>query len=226
MCEAEIRKHLFLKQVHCPICEFKFKVNAVKVNSPRILSKDSDFFIRYSSPNPYFYDIWICNNCGYASMKIDFFKIKKHQKEIVLEKIKPLWKPRDYPDIITASIAVERYKLALVTSVILNSNYSNKAMISLKIAWMYRLLGDIQNELHFLEKALKGFNEAYIVESFPMYGLQRDSTMYILGELNRRLGNDSEALIWYSKAITTIGASYKIKELARNGRDLIKANDN
>lgn len=184
------------------------------------------FFIRYSSPNPYFYDVWICNNCGYSTMKADFFKIKKHEKEIILKKIKPLWKPRTYPEVITANLAIERYKIALANSVILKSNYSTKAMISLKITWMYRLLNDIENELIFLKKSLKGFNEAYIKEAFPMYGLQRDSTTYLLGELNRRIGNDSEALKWYSKTITTIGASYKIKELARNGRDLIKSNDN
>ena len=226
MCDTEIKKHLFLRQVKCPVCDYNFKVNSVKVNSPRIISKDSDFFIRYSSPNPYFYEVWICNNCGYSAMKVDFLKIKKHQKEIIIKKVTPLWKPRTYPDIIDASVAIDRYKLALANSVILESNYSTKAMICLKIAWMHRLLENLEFELYFLEKALKGFNEAYIKESFPMYGLQRDSTTYLLGELNRRLGNNSEALIWYSKTITTIGASYKIKELARNGRDLIKANDN
>lgn len=226
MCDAELKKNLFLKQINCPVCSYSFKANAVKVTSYRMLSKDSDFFIRYSPPNPYFYDVWICNNCGYSAMKSDFFKIKKHQKELIFQKVTPYWKARNYPDIITATLAVERYKIALANSIMIEANYSTKAMISLKIAWMYRLLDDLNNENIFLKKALNGFNQAYINESFPMYGLQRDSTTYILGELNRRIGNNSEALRWYSKTLSTIGASYKVKDLARNGRDLIKASDN
>jgi uncharacterized protein (DUF2225 family) len=98
-------------------------------------------------------------------------------------------------------------------------------MISLKIAWMYRILNNTDQENVFLGQALEGFNNAYIYEVFPIYGLQRDSLMYLLGELNRKLGNYTEALQWFSKTIVSVNSSYKVKELARVGRDLIK-NDN
>ncbi|SFD15774.1 DUF2225 domain-containing protein [Clostridium uliginosum] len=223
MDQIEITKHLFQKKVTCPVCNNIFKVNVVKVNSPRILSKDSDFLLRYSIINPYFYDVWICNNCGYAALKADFDKLRSHQKDVVLNKIKPKWKPRTYPDVLTEKLAIERYKLALLNAVVIEFKESTKAIICLKIAWMYRLLEMKKEELHFIAQALAGFNDAYINESFPMYGLQRDSTMYLIGELNRKLGNNEEALIWYSKTITTLGASYKIKDLARNGKDAIKS---
>jgi uncharacterized protein (DUF2225 family) len=74
----------------------------------------------------------------------------------------------------------------------------------------------------FLKQALEGFNTAYMTEIFPIYGLQRDSLMYLLGELNRRLGNNQDALQWYSKTIVNTNSSYKIKEMARVGKDLIK----
>lgn len=222
MNNIEIKNHLFQKQVTCPVCNNIFKVNLIKTNSPRILSRDSDFFIRYSVANPYFYDVWVCNNCGYAALKADFNSLKKHQKDPILNEIQPKWKPRVYPDIITEQLAIERYKLALISAIILELKDSTKAIICLKIAWMYRLLEMEKEELRFLNKALIAFNDAYINEAFPMYGLQRDSTMYLIGELNRRIGNYQEALIWYSKTITSLGASYKIKELARNGRDIIK----
>ncbi|MBW6410824.1 DUF2225 domain-containing protein [Clostridium weizhouense] len=222
MDNIEIKSHLFQKKVTCPVCNNVFNVNVVKINSPRIQSRDSDFFIRYSVANPYFYDVWICNDCGYAALKVDFNSLKKHQRDIVLTNIKPKWKPRVYPDIITETLAIERYKLALLNAIIIELNYSTKAMICLKISWMYRLLNMEKEELHFLNKALIALNNAYMNEGFPMYGLQRDSTMYLIGELNRRIGNYQEALIWYSKTITSLGSSYKIKELARNGRDIIK----
>ena len=72
MNDTTILNHLFDKQVICPVCDSHFKAKTVKSKSPRIISKDSDFFIRYSVANPYFYDVLICNSCGYAAMRSDF----------------------------------------------------------------------------------------------------------------------------------------------------------
>jgi uncharacterized protein (DUF2225 family) len=95
-------------------------------------------------------------------------------------------------------------------------------MISLKIAWMNRLLDNSTQETLFLKQALEGFNNAYINEIFPIYGLQRDSLMYLLGELSRKLGNYQDALLWFSRTIVSTNSSHKVKEMARIGKDLIK----
>lgn len=222
MSNIDVINHLFDKQVICPVCNSHFKTKTVKSKSPRVISKDSDFFIRYSVINPYFYDVLICNSCGYAAMKSDFEKLKSHKKDLVLSNVTPKWKPREYPDILDEKLAIERYKLALLNAVLINLPDSTKAMISLKIAWMNRLLDNNSQEILFLRQALDGFNDAYIKEPFPIYGLQRDSLMYLLGELNRRLDNSEDALLWYSKTIVSINSSNKIKEMARIGKDLIK----
>ena len=101
---------------------------------------------------------------------------------------------------------------------------STIGMILLKISWMYRLLNNTEEELKYISQALTAFEKAYINENFPMYGLDRDSLTYLIGDLNRRLNNNDTALQWYSKVITTIGASYRLKELARTGKDSIKGN--
>jgi len=222
MNNTNILNHLFDKQVICPVCDSHFKTKTVKSKSPRIMAKDSDFFVRYSIANPYFYDVCICNSCGYAAMKSDFEKLKSHKKELVLSNVTPKWKPREYPDILDEKLAIERYKLALLTAVLINLPDSTKAMISLKIAWMNRLLDNTTQETLFLKQALEGFNDAYTKEILPIYGLQRDSLMYLLGELNRKVGNYQNALLWYSKTIVSTNSSYKIKEMARVGKDLIK----
>ena len=222
MNDINILNHLFDKQIVCPVCGSHFKAKTVKSKSPRVISKDSDFFIRYSVANPYFYDVLICNSCGYAAMRSDFEKLKSHKKDLVLSNVTPKWKPREYPDILDENLAIERYKLALLNAVLLDLPNSTKGMISLKIAWMYRLLDNNTQETLFLTQALEGFNDAYVNEIFPMYGLQRDSLMYLLGEINRRLGNNQDALLWYSKTIVNTNSSYKVKEMARVGKDLIK----
>lgn len=221
-----MKDHIFDKSVVCPVCDNHFKTKAVKSKSPRIQSKDSDFFIRYTVANPYFYDVWICNSCGYAAMKSDFEKLRSYRQELVRSNVTPKWKPREYPDILDENMAIERYKLALLNAVLIKMPSSTKGMISLKISWMYRMLGDSEHEKVFLGQALEGLNDAYINEPFPIYGLQRDSLMYLLGDLNRRVGNDEEALRWYSKTIVSTNAAYRIKELARNGKDIVKSKNN
>ena len=222
MNDIDIINHLFDKQVICPVCDAHFKVKTVKSKSPRVMAKDSDFFVRYSVINPYFYDVCICNSCGYAAMKSDFENLKVHKRELVLSNVTPKWKPREYPDILDEKLAIERYKLALLNAVLIDLPDSTKAMISLKIAWINRLLNDTTQETLFLKQALEGFTDAYTKESFPLYGLQRDSLMYLLGELNRKLGDYKTALLWYSKTIVSTNSSYKVKEMARIGKDLIK----
>lgn len=222
MNDTNILNHLFDKQIICPVCNAHFKIKTVKSKSPRISSKDSDFFIRYSIVNLYFYDVIICNSCGYAALRSDFNNIKSHKKELVFSNVTPKWKPRTYPDILDETLAIERYKLALLNAILLNLLDSTKSMISLKIAWMYRLLENDTLEKTFLLQALEGFNYAYTKEVFPIYGMQRDAFMYLLGELNRRVGNYQDALLWFSKIIVNVNSSYKIKELARTGKNLIK----
>ena len=155
-------------------------------------------------------------------MKSDFENLRTFRKELVMSNVTPKWTPREYPRILDEKNAIERYKLALLNAMLTSSPDSTKAMISLKIAWMFRLLEDSNSEYTFLGQALEGFNDAYRNEPCPIYGMQRDSFMYLLGELNRRLGHDQDALLWFSKTIVNTNASYKIKEMARIGKDLIK----
>lgn len=219
----EEKKLLFNKSITCPACQNNFKAKAVKVNAPRIDRKDSDFFIVYKGVNPYFYDVWICNNCGYSALKIDFESLRGKQVEFILNSIKPKWTPKNYPSVYDINIAIERYKLALITSSIIKKKPSTKGMICLKIAWMYRLLGKQDLENSFLEKTLTLFEDTYLNETLPVYGMQKPNLLYMIGELHRRLGDFDKALRNFSLVLIDETASYRLKELTRDMRDLIKA---
>lgn len=221
--KVDINNLLYDKKVHCPVCEFDFTTKVVKVHAPRITSKDSDFFIRYSPIiNVYFYDVWICPCCGYTAMKSNFEKLRSFQKDAIQKNISIHWKGQNYPEIFDEKIAIQRYKLALVTAIVADSRNSVKAMISLKIAWMYRLLDDEKNELEFLEKALSGFLLSYESEAFPVFGMDQHSLMYLIGELYRRTGNYEKANLWLGNIIVSTIAPSRIKEMARNMRTLAK----
>jgi uncharacterized protein (DUF2225 family) len=221
---SQIKEEMLLyeKNVVCPVCENNFFVNAVKTGAYRMKNKHSDFYINYDIINPYFYDVWICNACGYASIKADFYKLKKFQIENIQKNITPKWHGRKYPPIYDINIAIERYKLSLLNYSVMESKSSKKAMNCLKISWMYRELGDIKKEQMFREQALIGFKDAYLNEQCPIYGMNSFTVMYLIGELNRRSGNYDEALRYLGEVITSRNADRKIKDLALDQRDLIR----
>jgi len=220
--EEKLKSLLYDVQVTCPVCENTFKARAVKTSAYRVLTKDSDSFVRYSLINPYFYEVWICNSCGYSALKSEFNKIRNFQIEAIKEKITSKWTGKNYPEIYDINIALERYKLSLLNSFMMEAKSSKKALNCLRIAWMYRLLEDESNELTFLNQALEGFNDAFFSEDFPISGLDKFSYMYLIGELNRRVGNDDKSLSWFSKVVATPGAPTKIKDKCRDQKDLIK----
>ncbi|KEJ04165.1 hypothetical protein N494_00955 [Clostridium botulinum A2B7 92] len=213
---------LYDREVTCPVCGNIFKAKSIKTSSYRILKKDSDLFIRYSVINPYFYDVWACNECGYAAMKRDFNKIRSFQINSVKEKITPTWIPKAYPEVYNIDIAIERFKLSLLNYVVIESPYSKKGFNSLKLAWMYRLKDDYEKEKLFLNESLESLKEAYSSEDFPIYGMDRYTAMYLIAELMRKTGNTEESLRWFSNVITCPGISSRLKNLARDQKDLIK----
>ncbi|EJP6472504.1 DUF2225 domain-containing protein [Clostridium botulinum] len=216
------RSLLYDKEVTCPVCGNIFKAKSIKTSSYRVMKKDSDLFIRYSIINPYFYDVWVCNECGYAAMKRDFNKIKSFQINSVKEGITPNWVPREYPEIYNIDIAIERFKLSLLNYVVIESASSKKGFNCLKLAWMYRLKNNYDKENLFLNQALESLKEAYSSEEFPIYGMDNYTTMYLIAELMRRTGSTEEALRWFSNVITCSGISSRLKNLARDQKDLIK----
>ena len=223
--ETKEKSLLYNKEVTCPSCGHVFKAVAVKSSAYRMLKKDSDFFIRYSSINPYFYDVWLCNSCGYAAMKTDFHTLRSAEIEAIQKSITAKWNGRMYPEVYNIHIAIERYKLSLLSYVITNAKSSKKAINCIKLAWMHRLL-DTEDakemELVFLKQGLEGLNDAYYAEDFPIYGMDKYSCMYLIGELNRRIGHSENSLVWFSNVITTPNVKQSLKELARDMKDLIK----
>lgn len=224
--EEDPKNYLYDVTLTCPVCGNKFLARAVKSSAYRRQKSDSDLHVRYSLINPYFYEVYLCNACGYAAMKQDFEKIREYQIDLIQKKIAPKWQGRRYPEVYDNEIAIERYKLSLLNSVVIEAKPSRKALNCLRLGWMYRLKEDDKNEQVFLKQALQGFNDAYLNEDFPICGMDKFTMMYLIGELHRRTDNINEANLWFSKLITTPSVPQKIKDLARDQRDLIKEEQN
>lgn len=213
---------LFNKTIDCPVCYTNFKTPSVKKEGYKVSKRDSDYFIHYKDINPYLYDITLCPKCGYAALKNDFSKLRNHQRIKVLQNITPKYISKEYPRLIDIDSAIEQYKLALLNSVYIDSPASTKAILCLRLGWLYRIKGSYNDEIIFLSKAVEGLEFAYTNEMFPIYGMNSSSLEYLIGELYRRVGNFDSSLKWFSNLIVKTGIDSKLKEKARCQRDLAK----
>lgn len=220
---SAIQSLTYTRTITCPVCDSEFKAISLKSSAYKLIKKDSDFFAHYELINPYFYDVWVCNHCGYSSLKSEFNKISYAQTELVKDYITPKWKGREYPETFNVDIAIERYKLALLNYMYINSKDSVKAMNCLKIAWMYRLKESTEQERVFISEAVKGFEKAFFSEQFPLFSMDKFSTMYLIGELYRRIDDFDSSLKWFNDVVINPNAKPKIKELAREQRLLVKS---
>lgn len=214
---------IYERKVECPVCYNQISIRSVKTSCIRVLSKDSDFMQYYKDPNPMFYDAWVCLKCGYAALSSKFNIISEKQKKLIKENITTKLKPnRTYPAVYDIDTAIEMHQLALLNTTIKIGRDSEKAFICLKLAWLYRLKKDENTEYAFLFQALKGFLMAYENESPPIAGLDESSLEYLIGELYRKLDNDSCALKWFSKVLYNPNAKAKIKDMARDQKEYIR----
>jgi hypothetical protein len=213
---------VYEKSINCPVCGKDTKIQAPKKSSCKMGRKDSDFNQNYEGINFLFYGIDFCNECGYAALPSYFKSIKDNQKHLIKNSISTKWKKNTYEDEYTVDDAIQQHKLALLNAVVKESSSGEKALICLKLSWLYRNKEEKNSELRFQEQTILGFEKAYQKEPLPIGGLDNWHLLYLLGELHRRTGNHSKALNFFSQVVSSTQAPAKLKEKIRDARDLMK----
>ena len=198
--EAE---YIFLKSYTCPVCENKLYVPTVKSGKTRMISQDWDLRPVFKNIDTVKYDVIHCNRCGYAALTRYYGVLAKPHKELLLEKIAANYKPIPEPgDSFTYADALVRYMLALKNAEARLAHDSEKAMISIKIGWLYRgakqSLGDPdkmspedkanydaldKKENEYLEKAMEGFIAARMNEAPPIAGMNEVVLDFLIAAL-------------------------------------------
>lgn len=211
---------IYDKEIICPVCSKKTIVTKVKSKVCKVASRDTDFCVYYEDVNPMLYDIWICENCGYASMGDKFESITTREAKLIHDTISQKWVKRSMSGERSVDSAIEAFKLALLNLQVRKAKSSEFAKIVLRIAWLYRINKD-ERELDFLRHALIYYNDTYEKERFPVDKLDEFTCMYMIAELNRRLGKNEEAMKWFSRLISSPDARRNTK-LLDNARDQIQ----
>ncbi len=223
----------------CPVCDSSFTSKVMKSNKAKLLGTDADLRARYEGIDAAKYEVVMCPVCGYAALMRYFTGITSSQAKLVREKISQTVRiPPSQGETYTYEEAIQRYKLALVGSVVKRAKPSEKAYICLKYAWLTRgYLESLKEqeakadekrvaewetqENELLANAYKGFTEARQTEMFPLCGMNEVTVDYLLAVLAARFQDYDISVRLLSSIITSRSANSRIKDKARDMKDQV-----
>lgn len=189
----------FQVKVDCVQCGSSFQTSRIRPSFRKGVRSDSDFCTHYKDEvNPDYYVIRVCPRCGFAFSENSMKMLSEQQKERFNEQVSSRWETRDYGGQRTWQEALETYQLALFCGQVIEESPRIIAGFLHHIAWLYRYRNDERNEKRFLQYALDAYIQVYEGEAADLNSAR---LMYLMGELNRRLGNYHEAIRWFSRIV-------------------------
>lgn len=188
---------LYNKTISCPICDHKFETKKVKSNCIKVKKRDTDFRAEYEFDNPTFYGVDVCPECGHARFESDFQDVNEAAIKLIKDKISSKWKTKDFCGERSVNDAAEAHKLALLNYNITHYKISTIAKVCLRLSWFYH---GLENDLgdRFARHALDSYEQAYSKENLDDNPKEELTILYLMGELNRRLGQYKKAMEWFS----------------------------
>jgi uncharacterized protein len=193
------------KNLQCRLCAREFSSLSVRKSMQPILKTESDFCTIYERETPYFYTVFVCPGCGYAFNEAFTRKPGDHlRKKLVI--LPDFFSGKRGPS--TAQLA---YKRAIECARLQRESDLVLAGLYLHLAWIHRLKKEEAREKEALGQSL-----AYYLGAFEGPDpIDSSRVMYLIGELNRRLGNPKEAVIWYSRVANDKNCSQAMRHRSR-----------
>lgn len=191
---------LYQSTADCPCCESNFPITRVRPSFKNPSSYDTDFCGYYKNGvNPDFYVIRVCYYCGFSFSENSFEKVlTDKQKKLYFDEIGKHWNQQSFTGERTQEQALVTYKRALMIAQLLNMPDRVIAGYLQHIAWIYRYMKNVDEEMRFLQYAL----DQYIIVYEHEEGSEKNARlMYLIGELHNRLGNYSDAVKWFSRVV-------------------------
>lgn len=235
--------NIFDKTYTCPVCDKEFKSKTVKSGKVKLQNLDSDLRPIYQNMDPLKYDAIVCPYCGFAALNRFFKYVSSAQAALIKTSISASFKGlKESGSIFDYDDAIARHKISLVNTIVKRAKTSERAYTCLKTAWVIRgkaeslpnnlpdykkQFEDLQKEeLDFISKAYDGFDEAFSKETFPMCGMDEITITLLMADLARRIGKYDEAGRWISRVLISKDANERIKQKARDIKELIQSNKN
>lgn len=216
---------LWNKKLACPFCNAEFETTRLRASAIRIKEKFTDFGSGFEGISPYFYSITACPSCSIAARNEEFEKFMPGYEPKLMEVSKKLkGKAGNHEAFhvgeLTAEQAVKRHELAITMHQFrAHSDAGELAGLYMHIAWIYRSNGNPEPERKALAQAAVAYQEFYEKGNKLPEKLGEPGILYLIGEINRRIGNVKEARSYFSRALTSkeLGAFPNIENMLREG---------
>ncbi|RTQ93076.1 DUF2225 domain-containing protein [Lysinibacillus telephonicus] len=214
------------KKIECLCCKKTFPTYKVRSKSIKVDHTDTDFCPIYSDSNvnALFYNIFVCEHCGFSFTE-DFSKyFAPGTREVIEEQITKKWVPRSFNGERTIDQAIESYKLAFVSGMLKKEKAVSLAGLALRIGWLYRSLKNEQ-ENRFIKIARDQYIESFSTEDYKGTQMSDTRIMYMIAELSRRIGDLDDATRFFSKVIESQridGGEAKLVDLAKEQWQLVR----
>ncbi|MEO3946828.1 DUF2225 domain-containing protein [Gorillibacterium sp. CAU 1737] len=182
----------------CGYCETEFRTSKVRSSFKKAAHTDTDFYCKFKTVNPDFYVVAVCPFCGYAFTENFSSGLSPEFRTRFELTVRKNWQGVDYGKERSWEEALKTYKLALLCAQIKQEKERVVAGLLHHIAWLHREKGDVEQEKRFLQLALEEYIKVYEREGIHVNNAR---LMYLLGELNRRLGRYNEAVRWFARVV-------------------------
>ena len=228
---------LFDKSAECPVCGKGFTYRAVRTGKARPIGQDPDLRTKFEKFDPAKYDVVVCPHCGYAVLTKYFSSLPAAQVKLLREGIGGKVHGIANNPILSYDDAIQRYQLALASSIVKRAKDSEKAYVCLKLAWRIRgkketlpddtpdydeVMKQLRNdENEALRNAFDGFVNARQKESFPIAGMDEITVDYLLAVLSARFEKYDVAQKLIAGILMNKTANNRIKDRARDLKDQV-----
>lgn len=215
-----MQENVYLSETYCPVCENKIVVAKIKSKGLSVIKRDSDYCTHYDGTNPLYYDVWVCNFCGYAEQGTKFENATKIQIKNIKERITPFWNKRSYARVRTWEDAITCFKLALYNYEVRDEIDSNIAKICLRIAWLYRFENN-DLEQQYLKITNFYYRNTYEREEFPIGNMDIATCLYMIAETYRRINEYEDSVKWFGYLLSNPEAKEN-KKMVNQGREQLQ----
>ncbi|WP_088102718.1 DUF2225 domain-containing protein [Halalkalibacter urbisdiaboli] len=218
-------KPLYDKDQTCLFCEKIYQTKRLRSKFVRVKQVHSDFYTEYKDPdlNPLFYEVSVCPHCGFASSDTFSSNFPSGTTNVIAEQFKD-WKMQDFGNERKVEDAIRALKLGILSAMLKREKHVVIGGLCLRLAWLFRLISSEEQEIRFLKKAQEHYAKSYEEVDYKDTQMTDMRLLYLIGELHRRIGNQSEAIQFFSRVIQHKhkATEPKIVEMAREQWYLIR----
>lgn len=213
-------EHTFVVSKSCPVCGKN--VNVVKVKSRLAAIKmDNDYCCHYKDFNPYLYHIWVCDGCGFAADERVFLtSLPAAKRELIGNALMEKHVHFEFHEERSVPDGVAAMKLAIFCAEVLKAPLARQAGLAMRLAWIYRIDGQSEEEKEATEQALSLYIRSLETERYPIGHLTDNMVIYLIGALYAQLGERQKAALYLSNLMGEKNNATVDAKLAKDVRRL------